>query len=102
MLLIATGIALLWGVALAHGKSGIILDFRMAYLGGRCVVQHCDPYNEAAMTRIYLSEGGERVPVSPTGESPHFLAAFHVYPPSAEPLFALFAHLPWTTAYALW
>src|SRR5262249_26790599 len=36
------------------------------------------------------------------GGNPHYLAAFHVYLPSAEPFFALFALVPWRSAYAFW
>jgi len=102
MLLVASLIASAWGIALTYGKTGIILDSRMAYLAGRCLTQHCDPYNEAAMTRVYLAEGGERVAASSKGATTHYLAAFHVYLPSAEPLFNLLALLPWRIAYALW
>jgi len=102
MLSVASIIASLWGIALTYGKTGIILDCRMAYLAGRCLIQHCDPYSETAMTRVYVAEGGERVSASSEGGTPHYLAAFHVYLPSAEPLFSVFALLPWHVAYALW
>jgi len=102
LLSVASIIASLWGIALTYKKTGIILDSRMAYLAGRCLIQHCDPYNEAAMTRVYLAEGGERVTASSHGGTPHYLAAFHVYLPSAEPFFALLALLPWRAAYAIW
>lgn len=102
LLSFASIIASLWGIALTYGKTGIILDSRMAYLAGRCLIQGCDPYNEAKMTRVYLAEGGERASASSEGGTPHYLAAFHVYLPSAEPLFSLFALLPWRAAYAIW
>ncbi|MGA8089542.1 MAG: glycosyltransferase family 87 protein [Terracidiphilus sp.] len=102
MLTFVSGIALFGGLVQAHSARGIILDYRIVYIGARCLIRHCDLYSEADVMSVYVAEGGVRVPSAQDGRSLHYVAAQQIYPPTAELFFAPFALLPWRSAYALW
>jgi hypothetical protein len=101
--LLASTIAMGWGLALIQRTRGIILDYRLADFGARCLIHHCDLYNEPEMERFYLAHGGERTNSTPSaGETTKYLAGFQVYPPSAELFFAPFALFSWPVSYVSW
>jgi hypothetical protein len=102
MLLFASAVAMAWGLIVTHGARGIILDYQMADIGARCLLRHCDVYNQRDMTRFYLENGGQRVASTSAGDTPHYAAAIQVYPPTAELFFAAFALFPWNIACVLW
>jgi hypothetical protein len=103
MFLLASSIAMAWGLFFTQRARGTILDYRLADFGARCLIHHCDLYSEPEMTRFYLAHGGERSISAPSsGEGKHYLAAFQVYPPSAELFFAPFALFPWQISYVCW
>jgi hypothetical protein len=46
---------------LLHGNSrGAALDFIPDYYAARCLIDHCDPYQESEVLQTYRAEGGER------------------------------------------
>ncbi len=59
LLSLSSTLSVFWGLALEHSARGIIVDFRVVYLGTRCLLQHRDPYNENQLQTIYQAEGGE-------------------------------------------
>lgn len=73
-------------------------DFRVVYFPARCLLQHCDPYSESDMLRLYRAEGGE---------SPSVVAGDrvgvtrYIYPPTAFSFTLPFAMLPWRSARVL-
>jgi hypothetical protein len=74
-------------------------DFKSVYYGARCLIQHCDPYNESQLLHVYLSQGGEANPLQ-LGQRAA-VASFINLPTTA--VFAVpFALLPWGPAHALW
>jgi len=101
MLILASGFALIWGLILARASTGTMLDYQVVYTGARCFIQHCDPYNEAEVMRVYFADGGARIAEEP-GQHPHYMIAEQFYPPSAELIFAPFGALKWPVAYCLW
>ncbi len=76
-----------------------MLDFHLAYCSAQCLLQHCDPYKQSDVLRIYRAEREKR----PTdSDVKMFQTRRVVYPPS-EFAFALpFALLPPRPAQALW
>jgi hypothetical protein len=88
---------------LTQRARGTILDYRLADFDARCLIHHCDLYNEPEMTRFYLANGGERsISTTSSTEAKHYLAGFQVYPPSAELFFAPFALFSWHISYVCW
>jgi hypothetical protein len=74
-------------------------DFKSSYYSARCLMQHCDPYQESEVLRIYRAEGGD----SPLEDATHREAATrYVYPPTAFSFTVPFAMLPWGTTRILW
>ena len=102
LLLFCSSLAVIWGIALARSARGIMLDYRVVYIGARCLMHHCDPYNEAQLMQVYFEEGGERLPAPKPGQTQQYLAAQQLYPPTAELFFAPFAIPGWKTSYVLW
>ena len=77
MVLLASVIAMGWGLAIIQRAHGIILDYRLADMGARCLIHHCDLYSETAMTSFYLAHGGERASTA-VGTTPSYLVGFQV------------------------
>jgi hypothetical protein len=102
LLTCASSFALVWGLMRAQSARGILLDYRVVYVGARCLIHGCDPYNETEVMRVYFAEGGERLPGPQQGQTQQYLAAQQLYPPTAELFFAPFALLSWPRSYALW
>jgi hypothetical protein len=74
-------------------------DFKVIYYPARCLIQHCDPYNEREVLRIYQAEAGELQSESPLDRAN---AVRNMYPPSAFSLAVPAAILPWGPAHILW
>lgn len=91
-----------WGWFRAQSAQGIMIDYRVVYIGARCLIRHCDLYNEAAVMQAYFAEGGKPLPAPKPGEIQQYLVAQQLYPPTAELFFAPFALLAWPTSYGLW
>ncbi len=58
LMLVCSGISLLWGVAVESGAPGGAMGFPGIYYGTRCLIQHCDPYNVTELDAFYRAEGG--------------------------------------------
>jgi hypothetical protein len=90
---------ILLGAALIKGAQAPMLDFRALYYPARCLMQHCDPYNESEVLRVYQAEGAyshldtakQRLMVTRYG-----------YLPTAFSFTVPFAMLPWGLAHVLW
>jgi hypothetical protein len=98
-LLVCTGISVLWGFAAGNSVHGGTLDFQGVYYGTRCLLEHCDPYNEAALEQVYRADGGE----SPSETLQHRrTVTLYVNLPTTFLFIAPFALLPWSPAHLLW
>jgi hypothetical protein len=102
LLFIASTFAFCWGFVIEHSAQGVVVDFKVVYLGARCLIHGCDPYNENQLMRVYRAEGGG-TPSTP-GEANRLrqIVALQVYFPTAFLYVAPFALLPWATAHAMW
>lgn len=95
----ASVVVLLMGFLLKATSSGAVEDFIADYYSARCLVEHCDPYNENEVLRVYRVEGGERTLTDPKDRA---IATRYVYPPTAFAVMAPLALLPWGPAHILW
>ena len=99
-LLVLGGLALiLLGVALEAGARAPMLDFRAVYYPARCLIQHCDPYNESEVLRVYQAEGAYRL--LDTAKE-RLMATRYGYLPTSFSFTVPFAMLPWGPAHILW
>lgn len=101
LLSLSSTLSVFWGLALEHSARGIIVDFRVVYLGTRCLLQHRDPYNENQLQTIYQAEGGEN-PSNPVALTKLPRVVLQLYFPTTYFCIAPFALLPWTVAHLLW
>jgi hypothetical protein len=76
-----------------------VKDFKAMYFSARCLLQHCDPYNEDEVSRIYRAEGRD-FPLEAAIDRQ--TATRYVYPPTAFAFTVPFAMLPWGPARILW
>ena len=87
------------GIALQSTASPSLVDFRMMYFPARCLIQHCDPYRESDVLRLYRNEAGD---TSLESERVRQVVTRYVYLPTAFTFTLPFAMLPWKTAQLLW
>ena len=102
LMLLSTGISLLWGYFVAQTTSGGMADFQAIYYGARCLVHNADPYNEADFLRVYKADGGI-FPANP--EKSNLLRRaipVCINLPTALVLAAPFTTLAWGPAHLLW
>ena len=99
LLLLGSLVFLFLGAVEEKSSNVAMQDFKVVYYPARCLLQHCDPYNESEVLRIYLAEGGE----SPfdTANQRQF-ATRYIYLPTAFFLTVPFAMLPWGPAHVVW
>ncbi len=99
LLLLSSIIFISWGAHLERNAVYGMIDFKAVYWGTRCLIQHCDPYRQNELERVYLAEGGE----SSTEFTPlRTSVTLYIYLPTASTLIAPFAMLPWGLAHVLW
>jgi hypothetical protein len=99
LLLLGSTIFVFLGLALQNASSAPLVDFRAMYYPARCLLQHCDPYNEGQVLRIYQAEGiYGRTDTAKERE----MATRYVYLPSAFSVTLPFAMLSWGLAHMLW
>jgi uncharacterized membrane protein len=103
LILFLLGAAIFTLIGAASGRMGIAwqLDFKGVYYGTRCLIQHCDPYQQAQIEHVYLSEGGEN-PSTPFERTRRQVVTRYVNSPTAFPFVAPFAVFPWGPAHLLW
>jgi hypothetical protein len=99
MLLLGCVVFVLLGVATEIGSHVAVTDFKVLYYPARCLLQHCDPYNESDVLRLYRAEGGDR-PSDP--QAIREIVTRHIYLPTAFFFTVPFAMLPWGPAHILW
>jgi hypothetical protein len=76
-------------------------DFRAVYYNSRCLLRHCDPYNESEMLHLYLVEGGEQSSdLSQRGQRQCVTMCRNLPTTVVYPL--PFAMLSWSAAHLLW
>lgn len=102
LLCVSSLFALAWGLATARSSRDTILDFKIVYYGSRCLVQHCDPYNQNELLKVYFREGG--APIQAPSEHYHtqLIVASQMYLPTAAILLAPFGLFSWPVAYFYW
>jgi hypothetical protein len=102
MLSFCSALSVVWGFAVESAARGIIVDFKVVYLGARCLLQNHDPYSENQLMRVYLDEGG-KPPSNPAElNQVRQIVALLVYFPTALLYIAPFAMLPFGAAHVLW
>jgi hypothetical protein len=99
LLLLSSGIFILWGASLERTALYGMIDFKAVYYGTHCLLQRCDPYQESELQSSYLAAGGES---SPEFAQLRRSVTLWVYLPTAASFVALFAILPWGPAHVLW
>jgi len=102
LILLSSGLSVLWGSFLARSSSGGMADFKAVYYGARCLVRHTDPYQDTGLLRAYQADGWQ-IPAEPTMAT-LFRRAVLVCVNLPTTLFLIipFAYLPLGLAYALW
>ena len=98
-LLIASVMFVLLGAVLEEGSSVHMEDYRAMYFSARCLMQHCDPYREGDVLRVYRAEGGDYPSDSSIDRQ---IGTRYAYLPTAFCLALPFAMLPWGPAHLLW
>jgi hypothetical protein len=99
-LLLLGGIVFIFlGILAENVNPASMVDFRALYYPARCLIQHCDPYNEGEVLRITHAEGGEH-----PGDSAKIrqIVTRYIYLPTAFSFTVPFAVLPWEPAHLLW
>src|SRR5579863_5236534 len=99
---LSSALSVFWGFALERAARGIIVDFKVVFIGTRCLVEGHDPYNESQVMSVYLEEGGSP-PAGPAEFSRvRQVVALLVYFPTAFLYVAPFALLPFSAAHVIW
>ena len=101
LLLLGSAMFVLVGSAMEHMATGSMQDFKGVYYGTRCALEHCDPYSENELLRVYLAEGGER-PSNLLAAEQRQVVTLCVYFPTIFIFVAPFAMLAWGPAHVLW
>ena len=102
LLSVSSALSVFWGFGVERAARGIIVDFKVVYLGARCLLEKHDPYNESQLMGIYLAEGGKRPSSSGELYKVRQVVAMQVYFPTAFIYVAPFALLPWEVAHLAW
>jgi hypothetical protein len=91
-------VLLFFGTIAVRLNPASMVDFRVVYYPARCLIQHCDPYNEAEVLRIFRAE--EPGNSWDTANTRHSMR--YIYLPTAFSFTLPFAVLPWKFAHVLW
>ncbi len=76
-----------------------MLDFRALYFPSRCLIDHCDPYNESQVMHLYAQQSPYAL--LDTDKERQMSSRF-VYLPTTFSAIVPFALLPWESAQILW
>jgi len=102
LILLCSAFSIVTGRWLDQSSGAGTSSYRAVYYGARCLLQHSDPYDPDAFSRIYMAESGA-LPRDPT-HRPLFLRAVMVCVNLPTTLFLLIplALLPWGLSHTLW
>ncbi|MDR3411273.1 MAG: glycosyltransferase family 87 protein [Formivibrio sp.] len=101
LLLLGSAMFVLVGAAMEHIATGSMQDFKGIYYSTRCLLEHCDPYNEDQLLHVYLAEGGEQVS-NALAPAQRQVVTLCVYFPTVFLFLAPFAVMAWGPAHLLW
>jgi hypothetical protein len=99
LLLLGALVFILLGVVMENAASSPLADFRGLYYPTQCLLQHCDPYSQTDVMRIYHASGVDHP--SDTDKIRQ-IATQSVYLPTVFSATLPFAILPWSVAHILW
>jgi uncharacterized membrane protein (UPF0136 family) len=99
LLLLGSLVFLLFGFALEHAAPAAMVDFGVIYYPARCLLQHGDPYNADAISRVYGAQPGDGQWPTEMGRA---FVTRNEYPPTAYPILAPLAMLSWEKARNIW
>jgi Glycosyltransferase family 87 len=99
LMLIGCAVFLFLGIALERLSPASMIDFKVHYFGARCLLEHCDPYKQSDVLRIYDAEGGHG-PAETLGS--RLSATRFVYQPTIFLFTAPLAMLKFGPAEELW
>ncbi|HET7103450.1 MAG TPA: glycosyltransferase family 87 protein [Terracidiphilus sp.] len=99
LLILGSAIFLLLGIALERAAPVSTVDFRVVYFSTRCLLSHCDPYQEAQLLHIYETQGGETPQDSPKIRK---IETRFNYPPTVFLVTVPVALLPFGAAQFVW
>ena len=99
LLLLGSVAFVLAGFALESRVTGSLQDFKGVYYGTRCLLEHCDPYNESELLHVFLREG-DASGVLLSGQRQAVM--LYVNLPATFIFIAPLAMLPWGPAHLLW
>jgi hypothetical protein len=99
LLFIGSAVFVVLGFSWERFTPASMVDFKGIYFGARCLIQHSDPYNASDILRIYRASELDR---ATDPERYRQVIATNVYPPTALPITAAIALLPWGPAHILW
>ena len=99
LLFLGSLVFLLLGCFLESATPKSMNDFKASYYSARCLVEHCDPYDQRNLTRFYHAEEGDRSTDSPIYRT---IATSNVYQPTSLTFMVPFAFLHYGPAHVLW
>jgi hypothetical protein len=99
LLLFCAGISIWWGLNVGRSVPGGVIDFQAVYYGTRCLLNHCDPYQEDQLIHQIKIEGHE--PPSDSVQR-RKVVTLYVNLPTTFVFIVPFALLPWGPAHNLW
>jgi hypothetical protein len=92
-------ISIFMGFFLGNDVPGGVIGFQGVYYGTRCLIQHCDPYQESELLHLYQTETGRSLTESLQRRK---AVTLYVNLPGTFLVVAPFAVLPWGPAHILW
>jgi hypothetical protein len=96
---LGAAVFLLLGFALENAVPVTTVDFKVVYYSARCLIEHGDPYQEAALEHVYQTEGG--VSGRETAANRRSERNYNYFP-TAFPITVPFALMPFGPAHLLW
>jgi len=98
LLAIGAAVFLLFGIALQFAAGDSREDFKAVVYGARCLLHHCDPYNETELFRYYQTQFPEPL----VSHLRSHTLTLYVNLPATILFVSPFAMLPFAAASALW
>jgi hypothetical protein len=99
LLLLGSLTFIMLGAAFENASPVPMIDFKGLYYPARCLIQHCDPYKESEVLRVYQAEGAD---LATTAPRTRLISTQYVYQPTSFSVTVPFAMLPWGPAHFLW